>query len=236
MKEKLYAIPVNDAFNVTSECPVCVMYNQLETNAIDYTMGPSYMEDDIRAQTDESGFCQKHTKMLYDKENRLGMALVLNTHIANTTKKIQELSKNKPKKTSFLSKAPSESPLLDYIQKLNQSCFVCNRIDNVFNRYIDTIFHLYKTDTTFKDKYNSCNGFCTCHYGTLMSKAPSSLSGNTLDTFIDTTNDLYIKNMERVNEDLTWFINKFDHKYANEPWKNSKDSIPRAITKTNSII
>ena len=47
MKEKIYTVPVNDAFAADSECPVCAMFEQLENDAIEYTMGPSYMEDDI---------------------------------------------------------------------------------------------------------------------------------------------------------------------------------------------
>ena len=30
MKEQLYTIPVNDAFAVDCECPVCSMYDSLE--------------------------------------------------------------------------------------------------------------------------------------------------------------------------------------------------------------
>ena len=68
MKEKIYTIPVNDAFSSDCECPICSMYKALEDDAVSYTMGPSYMEDDIRAVTDKKGFCQKHLKKVYDCE------------------------------------------------------------------------------------------------------------------------------------------------------------------------
>ena len=29
--------------------------------------------------------------------------------------------------------------------------------------------------------------------------------------------------------DVSWFCKKFDYRYDAEPWKNSKDSVPRAI-------
>ena len=66
MKEKIYTIPVNDAFDKDCECPLCAMYQELENNAVEYTMGPSYMEDDIRAETDKRGFCRKHLKTVWD--------------------------------------------------------------------------------------------------------------------------------------------------------------------------
>ena len=66
MKEKLYTIPVNDAFQSDCECPICFMKHTLEVNGVDYVMGASYMEDDVRAETDKYGFCNKHVKMLYN--------------------------------------------------------------------------------------------------------------------------------------------------------------------------
>ncbi|MGN0395989.1 MAG: DUF6062 family protein [Coprococcus sp.] len=49
-------------------------------------------------------------------------------------------------------------------------------------------------------------------------------------------NEVYFTNMERINDDISWFIDKFDYRYKNEPWKNSKDAIPRGIIKTNHTI
>ena len=41
MKEKLYTIPINDAFAMDSECPICAMKTILENNAVEFTMGSS---------------------------------------------------------------------------------------------------------------------------------------------------------------------------------------------------
>ena len=64
MKEKLYTIPLNDAVNENDECPFCFIERKLERDALDFTLGSSssYMESDIRAQTDAAGFCREHTK------------------------------------------------------------------------------------------------------------------------------------------------------------------------------
>ena len=40
----------------------CSMYKALENDAVSYTMGPSYMEDDIRAVTDKKGFLSETFK------------------------------------------------------------------------------------------------------------------------------------------------------------------------------
>ncbi len=237
MKEKLYTIPVTDAFNSDCECPICTMYNTLEADAINYTMGPSYMEEDIRAQTDKAGFCQKHVKMLYEKQNTLGMALILKTHLDKTNKDLKKLmSTSKVSGQSLFKKSPQLSPVSEYIKQLESSCFVCNRVDNTFDRYLVTIIYLFKTEDSFKDVLKKSKGFCTKHYEALYSEALKNLSGNVLNDFIQLINTLYIDNMERVAEDVGWLINKFDYRYENEPWKNAKDAIPRTLVKTNGIM
>ena len=235
MKEQLYTIPVNDAFDADCECPLCAMYQTLEQNSVDFTMGSSYMEDDIRAQTDQVGFCHKHIKLLYENQNRLGLALILKTHLDKTIKDVEKLSKGSKVTSSLFKKKNDQTPVISYLHNLENSCFVCNQVNGTFHRYIITIYYLYRTEAEFRKKFSSSKGFCNQHYAMLYEHASSSLSGNTLTDFINELNQLYLNNMKRVRDDLDWFIDKFDYRYVNEPWKNSKDALPRTINKTNSI-
>lgn len=235
MKEKLYTIPVNDAFNIDCECPLCVMYHDLETNAIDFTIGPSYMEEDIRQITDKEGFCANHIKLMYKKQNSLGIANILKTHLNKRIKDIESLS-NQPINKGGLFKKNTLSPISEYIKEHNESCFVCNKVNSTFNRYLATITHLYKNDSNFRDKLTSSKGFCLKHYDMLYSQGLEDMKGSVLDNFIQDINKVTLDNLRRVDADLDWFIDKFDYRYKNEPWKNSKDAVERTITKTNSII
>ncbi|MDE6023890.1 MAG: hypothetical protein K2G45_00360 [Lachnospiraceae bacterium] len=236
MAEKLYTIPVNDAFDSDCECPICAMHRDLEQNAVEYTMGPSYMEDDNRAITDKLGFCSHHMRILYSDKNKLGLALMMKTHTDKTIKDLKAISANKPVSSGGLFKKAQSSSVSEYINKLNESCFICDRIEGTFNRYIDTIFHLWKTESSFKEKFMACKGFCTKHYGILYDFGGTKLSKDAYSEFLDALNKVYFDNMERVNSDIGWFIDKFDYRYKDEPWKNAKDSIPRGIIKTNSTI
>ncbi|RHP86784.1 DUF6062 family protein [Roseburia sp. AM59-24XD] len=238
MKEQLYTIPVNDAFAVDCECPVCSMYDSLEKDAIEFTMGPSYMEDDIRMETNKIGFCTHHVKQLYKHQNRLGLALILHTHMQRTNRDLEDLlSSDKPvKKGLFAKKTENASPVTEYIENLNQSCYICNRIDRIFARYLATIYHCYEHDEEFRRKFAASKGFCTKHFGMLYEGAPSSLSGKRLPEFIKTLNEVYLTNMKRVTDDLEWFTDKFDYRNEDKPWKNSKDALPRSMNKTNSIL
>ena len=238
MKEQLYTIPVNDAFAVDCECPVCSMYDSLEKDAIEFTMGPSYMEDDIRMETNKIGFCTHHVKQLYKHQNRLGLALILHTHMQRTNRDLEDLlSSDKPvKKGLFAKKTENASPVTEYIENLNQSCYICNRIDRIFARYLATIYHCYEHDEECRRKFAASKGFCTKHFGMLYEGAPSSLSGKRLPEFIKTLNEVYLTNMKRVTDDLEWFTDKFDYRNEDKPWKNSKDALPRSMNKTNSIL
>lgn len=236
MKEQLYTIPVTDAFQSDCECPLCKMKQELEGNAIEYTLGPSYMEDDNRAMTDEMGFCEKHIQTLYLQKNRLGLALILSTHMAKVTKDLKNLSTASPSSKSLFKKQSSRSGLGSYVDKLEHNCFICSRVNQTFERYIDTIFHLYRKDASFSEKIKASKGFCTYHYALLFDRAADFLSGEQLEHFLTDINSVYFSNMERMQEDIEWFINKFDYRYQNEPWKNSKDALPRAVLKTHSGI
>ena len=170
MKEQLYTIPVNEVFESDCECPLCKMKEQLERNAIEYTLGPSYMEDDNRAMTDEAGFCEKHIQALYLEKNRLGLALILSTHMQKVNKDLEALSSGSPSSGSSLFKKRESSSLGAYVDKLSHRCFICDRINDTFDRYVDTIFHLYKKDPAFSDKIKNSKGFCTYHYALLYDK------------------------------------------------------------------
>lgn len=237
MKEKLYTIPVNDAFGADCECPICSMRKTLESNAIEFTMGPSYMEDDIRAVTSRMGFCQKHLEQLYKNQNRLGLALILKTHMDKVVKDIEKLSESivKPAAPSLFKKKTESSEIVIYLNELEANCFVCNKIEGTFERYIATVFHLYHNDENFRKQFKASKGFCTEHYKVLYEFAPQHLGGEELNNFIKELNRLYLDNMKRVSEDVEWFINKFDYRYADEPWKNAKDALTRAMQKTNSL-
>ena len=136
---------------------------------------------------------------------------------------------------SLFKKKAERSDVVEYLELKETTCYICNKMNSTFDRYIATFFHLYHTEESFRLKFKACKGFCSSHYKVLTNTAPEYLSGEELSGFYKLLNHLYIENMKRVRDDLEWFINKFDYRYAEEPWKNAKDAMPRAIQKTNSI-
>ena len=234
VKEQLYTIPVNDEFDKDCECPVCEMYRSLQNAAVDFTMGPSYMEDDIRMVTNRTGFCDKHVKLLYQNQNRLGLALMLLTHTEQVLRDAERLAKS-GKPAGGLFRKREVSGVKAYMDELDHSCYICDRMANTFERYLVTVFYLYEKEETFRRKFAACKGFCNRHYALLYEMASSQLSGSIYEEFIKALNKVYLENLKRVRDDLEWFTDKFDYRYVNEPWKNSKDALQRTIQKLNSI-
>ncbi len=238
MKETIYTIPVNDGFNEKGECPFCNMYRKLETDAIEYTLGASYMEDDIRMKTNELGFCSKHYKSLHELQNALGLALVLHTHVQKINVDLAKLTKNiRSEKKGFFGKQTisNTTQISDFLLKLSNSCFVCDRANDVFLRYFDTFFHLFKQSDEIAQKVKNSSGFCLNHFAQLLEIGEKKLNANEYSKFVELIVPLQLENMKRLEGELDWFTQKFDYKNKDKPWGTSKDAVLRGLLKVGSV-
>ncbi len=233
MKEKLYTIPVNDAVNANDECPICNAEQSLENDAIEYAIGPgaSYMESDIREMTDKAGFCRRHFNMMYKYGNSLGNALILTSHVHKVSEDIKKEMKNYRGAKGGLFSKGGTSNVEEYINSLTGKCFVCDYYRDTYKRYIATFFHLYENDTEFRDKIKNGKGFCLPHMGELLHEAPGYLKGKLLDDFTVELFEIQGRNLDRIEEDISWFVEKFKYENQDKDWKESKDAIPRTIQK-----
>lgn len=250
MKEKIYTIPVTDAFNVECECPVCVLEKKLEDEYVEYMLGPSLMEPEGRIETNDKGFCRRHFEKLYNKqENRLGLGLTLDTHLVEQNhriKKIYEgglLSLQKDLGLSFmknltakLSAKPSESTrtvdqLIEHLTELEKKCAICDKLDFTMDRYIDVILYLWVNESDFRNLFNSKKGFCLYHLRQLLEGAKKYLNTRDAAAFINNMMNIQLENMDRVQKEVNWFTKKFDYRNNDASWGNSKDAVPRSIQK-----
>lgn len=242
MKEHIYTIPILDGFNEKTECPFCSMKKVIEDKALDFILTSAYMEDDIRMETDKTGFCGNHYEKMYEYQNRLGLALMCHTHISkfnkNLKKEINKANIDIKQKKSLFSK-PKETKLNDlikYLKDVQTSCYLCEKVENTFIRYIETFFYLYKENKEIKEKLLESQGFCLQHFTTLLEQGEKFLNEALYYDFINVIIPLQEKNLLRLEDEIEWFTDKFDYRYKDEPWKNSKDALPRLILKLGSII
>lgn len=235
MKEKLYTIPLTDAFNAHDECPFCFIERKLEQDAIEYALGSSasYMQSDTRDQTNKLGFCRHHYKKMFQYGNTLGNALILQTRLKKFNADLEKACKQySPTSKKLFGKGATETnPLVSFLEKEESTCFICNHIDNTFERYLATFFHLLKKEATFFDLVKESKGICMSHLAKIISSAPDYLSVKEQETFIPPILDLSIKNMQRLQEEVDWLVDKFDYRNADADWKNSRDALSRGIQK-----
>ena len=239
MLEQLHTIPISDAMDNAGECPFCYIERRTEDRVLDFVLGhgASYMEADIREMTDKAGFCRAHFKKMFDYGNSLGNAWILKTHYLKTMGEMEKEFKNfhpgKCKKSLF-SKSGEDTKtnsIADWIRKKENSCFVCDMVDKTFKAYTDTFFQMYKNDDDFKKKVKETKGFCLSHFAILCEKADEKLNQKELEDFYSAMLPMMEKNMDRMYEDIAWFIEKYDYKNKDADWKDSKDAIQRGMQK-----
>lgn len=228
--QQIYTIPVHEALEACAAdhscgCPMCRLFCKLEQDELDLILGASMMEPDVRIKTNEKGFCRTHYDMMFVRKNRLGMALTLESHLAELQKDLRAgLLGN-------LVGRPDARPQ-KRIAELERSCYVCERIDFHFQHMAETVALLFEADERvgeFAEKLKSQPYFCLPHYRLLLEKGAARLSKKRMAEFTEILSGVVEHYLDELMGDVSWFCKKFDYRYESEPWGNSKDSVERAM-------
>ena len=222
--EQIYTIPVNEAFEAARDdhslgCPFCSLAEKLEANEIDLILGASMMEPDVRIKTNEQGFCRHHYDMMFGYKNRLGLALMLESHLDEQRKNFSG---------GGLFSKPGEGEI-KAIGKLDGDCYVCTRIEYHFSKMLETAALLWDKDPEFQKKLTGQPWFCLPHYKRFLEAAKARLSKKRFSEFFEQASSVENKYFDELREDVSWFCKKFDYRYKDEPWNNSKDAVERVI-------
>lgn len=220
MIEKIYTIPVNEVFSAKPcGCALCAMRHRFEQDRIDYVLGPALMEPDVRTATNEKGFCPDHYAMLFNShKNSVGLGLLTNTYIETIQKKLAGPMRHR-----------SDKDLAATLEKIGSTCFICDQLNFTMARYIDVIYWQYTNDRDFRQLFNEQDGFCLEHFRQLCAGAKKGLPSKVKAEFMNDLCSVQSRKLAELQVDVDWFTKKFDYRYKDEPWNNSKDAVPRAI-------
>ena len=237
MKQQIHTMPVVEAFQSGDECPFCYLHRDADQRAIRFFAGPSasYMEPEIRKITTRTGFCEGHTKKLYDYGNRLGSALMVQTHYADLLEELHAQLEDFeiPKKRLFPSKKENKTPFWQHLQERTAHCAICDQVEDSMDRHYQVFFSLLK-EAEFCRMLEESKGFCIPHFAQLLQLAEKHLPQSKANWFYPTVYRVMEQNMVRVKEDLDLFIQKHDYRFVGTDWKNSRDSLQRSMQKLNS--
>ncbi len=243
MQDTIYTIPVTEAYETPCECALCALEARFENDRVNYYLGPSLMEPDNRIATNDRGFCGRHFNMMYATQtNRLGLGLILDTYMNEQIARMKKHAGARnagdaQKKGLFGGRGKGRDgvraaeEICEYWKKHEKDCCICGDLEKTMNRYIDVIFHLYFSAKEFRDKFDGGMGYCMRHFRVLCESAGKMLSGGKQEEFLSSLVRQQLDNLDRINEEVNWFTKKFDYRNAQEPWKNSRDALPRGMRK-----
>jgi len=239
MRYHLDTIPVWDAVKLEGECPLCALRRRNELVDVERFLGASVMEPDVRIRVNALGFCPRHQGLLYARQNRLGHALMMHTHLKETMKGLRpmldEARNGEGKRASFLRRGGEKTDALlsaaRKIREMTGTCILCQSIEENTRRYAYTLLHLYKTDAAFRSAFAQSKGVCLPDMALLMEMAREELSGDALRAFIADLCDAQERCLNKLEGDLEGFTLKFDYRNADKPWGDSRGSLERTVNK-----
>ncbi len=220
MREDICTIPISEAFEENDGCPICRMYETVEKRILDYIMGAAMMEPDVRIETNEQGFCERHFKKMLGMRGRLSLALILQSHTAEIRSSISE--------AGFLVSSTKKSVRAN---ELMSSCFVCEKINWGFERMLDTLYRTYENDREFRALFDSQDYYCFKHYAVLSAGASKKNMKRYGDDFVKVLEGKIKNTLSSLQGDIDHYCKMYDYRNSGEDkdWGNSKDSVERTI-------
>jgi len=132
---------------------------------------------------------------------------------------------------SKTAKTTSNNSIVSWIQEKESNCFICDSVQNTFDAYLKTFFSMYSKDASIREKFFQTQGVCLSHMANLLEGADKYLKEQELQDFYNRFLPFQSANMERVHEDIAWFLEKYDYKNKDADWKSSKTAVQRGMMK-----
>lgn len=209
MQETVYTIPINEAFENPCGCPMCRLSTKLERDALEYVMGAAMMEPDVRIATNKSGFCRRHLDGMLGMKNRLGLSLILQTHLSEVREK------GMPQKG--LLGMPDCEKAARALSKTVDSCFVCRRVEQFMEHYYRNLFHMWESSGEFRDKYNGAEYLCLPHLYELLARGAGAIAKKKQPDFVRDSLAIAARHLDGLQADVDAFCKSFEYQNAGIP-------------------
>ena len=115
--------------------------------------------------------------------------------------------------------------------ELQESCFVCSKIDWGMSRMIDTVCRSYEDDRDFRALFDAQDCFCLEHYNTLAAAADKRRMRHYYKEFIKSLTDTTVAYAATLREDLKKYCSMSDYRNngSDADWGNSRDAVERTV-------
>ncbi len=212
MQYHIQTAPVWDAYK-SDGCPLCALYAAKEKRLVKSYLNENVMDEHFRMFSNSLGFCPEHIRMLYAGENKLGLALQLETRAAYLYKEV-------------LKQAPSDKKsakrTADALKK-HCGCVICAELDEFLPRYYMTIAQMYDNEPEFPKLFAEAN-HCVKHATELFAAAEHAKKS--VDRYLADLHRSLSRDLKRTERELRIFCDCFDHLSSDKP---DATTIPRAV-------
>ena len=228
MKYELETIPVWDAYQAGSECPLCLLQRKAERDFVRFYVGHSVMVPEMRVQVNDTGFCPAHYPMLMAGGNRLGLALITHTHIGELRRKLERRLGSGKAGAALKREIAGFGAFLG--EQLDR-CLICERLEERFKRYAYTITHLWRHEREFRAAFGTSRGVCLDHVTGLLAMAVETLRSAQLQAFVTDLLEVQRRSWDRLEQELLAFTGKFDYRAEGPASPAAKQAVADAIQK-----
>ncbi len=212
MQYQIQTAPLWEAYRDGDGCPLCKIFLNKQTRLVKSYLDENVMDPDFRERSNAVGFCSQHIRMMYAGENKLGLALQLETraeYLANLIKAAPR-DKKSAKKTAAALEA-------------HNGCVICSELDDFMPRYYMTVASMFDNEAEFPELFAAAK-HCLKH-ATMLFDA-SEYAGKSVARYLSVLTEGLKTNLENTKTDLRRFADCFDHKSSMRP---DPDVPPRAI-------
>ena len=232
MKYQLETIPVWDAYRAGGECPLCLLQAKAERELLAFHLGSSVMAPEMRVEVNKTGFCPSHFSMLLGGDNRLGLGLMTQTHIAELRRKLAAKRPAGGGAKGIAKRIDAFEALLD---EQVPACLICDRLAERFARYAFTIAYLWNDDQEFRAAFGESAGFCLSHLPGQLQLARETLSSSQLVAFATHLEEVQERAWQRLDRALLAFTGSFDYQADPAQAAAIRESVANAIQKLTGV-
>lgn len=229
MPEKIFTIPLNEAFDQMDGCPLCRLRDKLEEQTLEAALGAAMMEPSVRIEMNKEGFCHSHLDAMYHKKNKLALGLILESHLDELAS-LLDTPVSGGKKGLF-SKKPEGEDAAEVLTEQVKSCYVCRRIRSTERRYASNTAWLWESDPAFQEKLKKQPYFCLSHTALLLRTGKQELKEKDYASLYGALTQVTKTALAALRQDVTAFTVSFDHRNVDKPLSDAeRSSLERAVT------
>lgn len=212
MRYQIRTAPIWDAYREDG-CPLCALRQSREQKLVGQYLAENVMDPDFRVASNAVGFCPDHIRAMYAGQNKLGLALQLETRAAA----LRELISKPPtdKKSAKKTKERLDA---------HCGCVICNSLDEMMPRYYRTVAEMYGAEDEFPSLFAQAK-HCVKHATLLY--AAAEYAGKKTGAFLADLTASLKRDLDRTEKELRAFADCFDFKNAGA--RPDPTSVTRAI-------